>query len=448
MENNHVPYAFGQNMFQPKVLLETSYLSEFCKVQSINSSDYQNDGDMDLLVAHDCFPFTRLDLFRNDGTGLFNKITILDQSDSIQYLSTSVLQDIDNDGKDEIIIAATYSQGMGDAELLILEETNPGQFTEQMRFTLLDWTQDVFLEDMDLDGLPDLVSREHVNIVVYYQTNSNQFEPAQILAQGSEFYSLEVNHFFNAPFPDLLVGNQAFFLIENQGNRQFNQLSNFGSSLGFNSASANSNGNGNLTSLCWITAFGLISYNHDGIGGINAIDTILQGIDFPSILFEDFDLDGFHDLILVKTQQKNLSIYKGNPNGFDSVAGVITNTGNALVEKAIHTDLDGNGSEDLIWGRDSLWYQLNTTTVSLSDDAPNEISVFPNPVRRHLIIKNDGSGSIECSISNARGILFRKFHVAAMSEQKIEFEQKGFYLLKILNSEEQERITTHKIVVQ
>ena len=125
----------------------------------VTASDFDNDGDMDLFVGSRSVPGTYgIDpenfLLENDGNGNFKDITESKAFDikKIGMITDAKWKDITGDGKEDLILVGEWMSPV------IFENT--GRRLRKYKSNLDAWTglwNTVTVEDIDLDGDPDLI---------------------------------------------------------------------------------------------------------------------------------------------------------------------------------------------------------------------------------------------------------------------------------------------------
>lgn len=214
-------------------------------MQTCNTADLDNDGDLDFFACHDVGTNRT---WRNNGsgtlthhTGWFNFNTTPPSDNSGNY--GSVFIDIDNDGDMDLYIAKCR-QGVNNPadprriNQLYINNGN-GTYTEQaaawgINSNEQDWTGD--FGDIDNDGDLDLVLTNHSNVnqgIKVYRNNGNSTftditNNSGIQVIGS-FYQAKLEDFDNDGYLDLLTaggssGAERYF--RGNGNGTFTQINN------------------------------------------------------------------------------------------------------------------------------------------------------------------------------------------------------------------------------
>ncbi|HON55437.1 MAG TPA: VCBS repeat-containing protein, partial [bacterium] len=144
-QNNNGIY---QQKFEP---MSANYGTQFGEIEWF---DFDNDGDLDLLVTGEDDYYKRLILFRNDRTGFTKVAEPMGANAGVYYSSISVA-DIDNDG--DLDLAVAGDDGIN--KRLIIFENQNGTFVKKQEptgiNTGLSYGQIKFA-DYDNDGFVDL----------------------------------------------------------------------------------------------------------------------------------------------------------------------------------------------------------------------------------------------------------------------------------------------------
>ncbi len=110
-------------------------------------SDYDGDGDLDLLVTHNAAGPD--DLFRNNGTGGFTRLNFASNEDPGATTTSGTWADFDNDGRLDLVTASLM-----DGALFL--NRGPTNFRyKRLPLDRFESTRDVLIADYDADGLLD-----------------------------------------------------------------------------------------------------------------------------------------------------------------------------------------------------------------------------------------------------------------------------------------------------
>lgn len=135
--------------------------NDFFSTSVVKSIDFDNDGDLDLLVGERFDPFYygiggRAFLLENDGTGLYKDVTNNNASflSNIGMVTDMEVQDIDNDGWKDIIL-------IGDWMPIVVLKNDKGSFIDFSNQLGLSetqgWWHDIESGDFNKDGKVDFV---------------------------------------------------------------------------------------------------------------------------------------------------------------------------------------------------------------------------------------------------------------------------------------------------
>ncbi len=130
-------------------------ISNGAKTMSGSWGDYDNDGDLDVFLANDGLSNA---LFRNDGNFVFTKITGDTVSNTNDHSFSSAWSDMDNDGDLDLFVTNSFSTGLKQLNFLY-QNNGDGSFTRVSNTTPAtdsSWSYGCAFGDYDNDGFEDL----------------------------------------------------------------------------------------------------------------------------------------------------------------------------------------------------------------------------------------------------------------------------------------------------
>jgi hypothetical protein len=302
--------------------------------------DYDNDGDMDILIAG--LPNSKL--YKNNGDGTFTLTPLLPDV----YMGKSAWADFDNDGYKDIILT-------GSSGTKILKNNQDGTFISQIvSIPSLSNYSSVACGDYDNDGDLDI-------LVAGYNSGSS--------AEVTKVYRNDGNFIFTEQTGIILPGvsncSVAWADMDNDGDLDIVLT---GSGIDVYTKIFDNNGNNTFTEIA---------------------GTSLKALYRSALAIADYDNDGYRDLIV-----------SGSSNGSDFYTVVYHNNGNkTYTESATLSfpglqfgsislgDLDKDGDLDLFLcglsatGRISKIFKSNLNTINTAPSAPSGLTA--------TLIKND-----------------------------------------------------------
>ncbi len=130
-------------------------VNDFGNTMSSSWADYDNDGDPDVFLANDAGSNA---LFRNDSAFVFTKIISDTVSHNNAHSFSSAWSDIDNDGDVDLFVTNSFTTGVLQLNFLYLNNGD-GTFTRvgnTAPATDADWSYGCAFGDYDNDGFEDL----------------------------------------------------------------------------------------------------------------------------------------------------------------------------------------------------------------------------------------------------------------------------------------------------
>jgi len=187
--------------------------------------DFNNDGLIDIVIAS----YPNNALFRNTGGGTF-----AEQAGALPFASENATMDwgdYDNDGDlDLLIIGQSSTEGRTSR---VFRNEGGGTFTDQLSITLTGVSYgDAKWTDYDNDGLLDLIISGYTSsssqvTKIYRNSGKNSFtEQTGIVLEGASGTSIDWGDYNNDGFIDLIyTGASSTSIYRNNGNNSFSRQS-------------------------------------------------------------------------------------------------------------------------------------------------------------------------------------------------------------------------------
>ncbi|MCA9729641.1 MAG: VCBS repeat-containing protein, partial [Candidatus Eisenbacteria bacterium] len=186
----------GNGAFAPRITYETGAADP----NGIAAADLDNDGDLDLAVAHD--EPARVSILFNDGTGVFGEPSgypgIFPEVNDGEYGSLVVF-DADLDGDSDIAYTSTfaYDEYEDDGKIAILRNNGNGVFSVDLYPYLLpfrDAAVDLAAADLDGDGFVDLLGAEfeEPGLISFINDGTGGFLGARVIPSAGDAFAVAV----------------------------------------------------------------------------------------------------------------------------------------------------------------------------------------------------------------------------------------------------------------
>ncbi len=299
--------------------------------------DYDNDGDLDILFTGNTGSGLISVVYRNDGGGVF---TDINAGLTGVYLSSTAWGDYDNDGDLDILL--TGNTGSGGISV-VYRNDGGGAFTDINAGLTWVWVSSTAWGDYDNDG--------DLDILLTGGTGSGYISVVYRNDGGGVFTDI------NAGLTGVAAGSIAWGDYDNDGDLDI--------------------------LLTGYTASGGISvvYRNDGAGAFTNINAGLTGVFNSSTTWGDYDNDGDLDIMLTgETGSTRISVVYRNDSGgvFTGINAGLTGVSNS---SAAWGDYDNDGDLDILLtgltqsGGFSAVYRNNSPVANTVPASPANLSV-------------------------------------------------------------------------
>ncbi len=409
--------------------------------------DFDNNTGLDALFAK--ANFSDRVLF-NNGSG------VLSNSGQTLGLESSTLQmavgDFDGSGPNDVVLAKGLS-----CDVLL---NNSGIYSPSVTIGSGNTNNAVEVEDIDLDGLDDIIIGKVGEVEVYindYITNNFMldFSLSQTLSFGtssSTVNDMKISDFNQDSNLDLVVATlDSSYVFYGTGGGQFNTtailLPNEENASGVDVFDIDNNGFKDFVFAQAFTSFPNQIVLNNGTSGFSLMPlTPMQSFNSTDVAFVDLDNDNDMDVVFSNSTR---NIFWENIGGaFAGNEFVIS--ADAFNSKALDVgDIDGDGDMDVIvanGGNSSttssrIWFNDLQTLSNNDFDTQNNVMLYPNPVKNEFIIKTQNSEIEKVEVFNVQGQLVKLFKPS--ESYNISDLESGLYFVSITSNQ---AISTVKIL--
>ncbi len=325
-------------------------------------ADYDNDGDLDLVITTfydgcwSCdFPISQ---FRNNGDGTFTRITASPITNEVTKSFGACWGDYDNDGLLDLFIAAGFNRNN-----LLFHNEGGGNFTKITAGAIVNdggESRGCSWVDYNKDGWIDLfvVNQNNQNDFLYRNNGNGTFTRIinVIIANDNSYgRGCAWGDYDNDGWDDLFITTyqgQHDLLYRNNANGTFTSITNTpvtnDNAWGSTCEWADYDNDADLDLFVTNNTYNNFLYNNTGNGNFVFVNTGLtqENGDFYGVNWGDYDNDGYIDIIVCKAPGTNL-FYKN----FGSYFVKVTNETPALESGGtpVWVDYDNNGKLDLLY---------------------------------------------------------------------------------------------------
>ncbi len=311
---------------------------------NISSGDFNNDGNIDIVVSS--ASFDSVSVFINKGGGTFDPAK--NYAAGRQPSGVSII-DLNNDGHLDIAVANYISNTAS-----IFFGNGTGNFRQQQIFETGDGPQTPLPGDFNEDGLIDFAVANYTSktIAIFLASNNGSYAKSFSYPVGdSPFADVKdlnkdghldiviVNDIVNGRLNVLLgIGNGEFTSPKSYVTGSYPSCLTYGD---FNQDGILDIANGNLNSN---TISILIGVGHGSFNEATSFPSVAPS----TILTDDYNKDGIVDLAVSNSKDNTVSIYVGNGKGsfgFYQLISVGTNPG---IMRLTMCDLNKDGLKDIV----------------------------------------------------------------------------------------------------
>lgn len=423
--------------------------------------DKDNDGDSDLLIVGlDNQNVPKQYMYENDGNGVYSI------SQSIEFMVWGTLVeaiDVDGDKDIDLVMYGERIEELFSGKVYAAIYLNDGAGTfsfEKINYITNLISYNAYLEDVDNDGDTDILiagresdNSSHVKLFVndgFWNFTAIANNPFLGYLNGDvTFFDANGNGYKDVLVSGYNWGDSVIF-YKNIGGTFFLDTTN---DLIINkpvetSAASDVNGDGYIDLFLVESEVPKIYLNKGDYLFVEDSINVFHKVYNSCVKFFDADNDGDDDLIVCGTYDntKTTRLYENDGTGvFILVEGTdfygISSTANILT-----TDVDGDEDIDVLlsgnitWDEEviKLYKNLTRTNTSIaSDKLGNSINIFPNPTKEKLNIMFDIEGEYNLMIYDLQGKeMYQKNAVSNTKTIDVSGLIPGIYIVKAKGKEQ------------
>jgi hypothetical protein len=358
---------------------QTGITLEGVDVGSVSWGDYDNDGDLDILLTGYSNSGYFSEIYSNDA-GIF---TDVDAGLPGVERSSVAWGDYDNDGDLDILLSGYYWDA-ADYYITKIYRNDSGIFTDIAAGLTGVYRSSVAWGDYDNDGdLDILLSGDNGpnNVSKIYRNDSGVFTDINAVLAGVNYSSVAWGDYDNDGDLDILLTGSGYSEVYRNDNSIFTEID--AGLYGITRGSASWGDYDNDGDLDILLAGSSISgvYNNDA-GVFTDISAGLQGIYDCSAAWGDFDNDGDLDILLTGYDGSApfSKVYMNDAGAFTAIEASLTGISNGSVAWG---DYDNDGDLDFLLtgygtsGRTAKVYRNNSPVANTVPAAPANLLATP-----------------------------------------------------------------------
>lgn len=390
-------------------------------ISTTYSADLDGDSDLDIILGST----GKLAWYENDGAGDFSKrlTQVIDTFGGNTAPDAIFAIDFDNDTDLDIVIAHEF-------EDIVLLYLNNGDGTFGSAITVteeINGPVSIVAFDIDGDTINDIVvGASNDETVSWFKNNGDgSFQNQQIISAASgETGDLMASDLDGDNVLDLIIGldNGALKWIKSNNDGTFGAeifvVSQMDSGKVYDIADIDNDGDLDIVSQYNSSDNSIGYFINDGSGSFSDVLLIDTPFSEPrELAAKDFDNDGLSDIIIISSFNDNITLYK-NLGDIDN-NGIIVYEAPVLVFENLTLfdafsvgDYNGDGMNDLVSASnielyyientgnlmftiDTIGFQIYSTNniVSADIDSDGDMDILVSQLRRLFYFENDGNGN-------------------------------------------------------
>lgn len=441
--------TFAQIQFSPYINIPTGSWPEVVAIDDVN-----NDGLKDVVLGMKSYGnstnnFTIM-VFVQNINGTLNPPVAYPYNSTSFGITSIDINDLNNDGLNDVIIGY-------DTKIGVFFQNNSGTLNPVFDTNTNLGIYSLKLKDLNNDGLLDIITGTYGNsFKIYYQTSSG-YNEVTISKPSFNFNEVEIADINNDQKPDLVFMSRyhdTVYIYYQNSNGNYDNYVAHDTDLSIGGISVGDVNHDGLNDI-GITGYAnspnskiAVLFQNPNTNLLNAA-TITNAYDCPQPTeIADLNNDGSNELIAVHGGWMRLSVFEQNTAFFNPYTLFnIPYASHYSTQGVAVGDINNDGRKDIAISDSNyglvILYNISTLSTDENTLGNDRYIIYPNPVTDSFTIKKEDSQPTTFELSDVNGKVLITGDNSNFDAIDISHFPQGFYFLTLKTEHSKQ---THKII--